>query len=698
MSSSNQQLNNRITQLALQISQISESGASLAGNNIFTGTNQFDQIPTTETALAGDNSNKISTTEYVDNAISSIPTVIPSIETVLSVGGNNAGGQSIVNLLSVECVGANRSNTITLDTATIKLVDSNYPKNRTDINSFLLQSSETTSAQLSLYDQPRLSLIDDTTSNNFEITANYLYKNGHLGTEGQVLGRTTGTNYEWIDQKITNFDYQVNFEVAPHSVPPEFGNDLTTKGYVDSLVGQYAGGFNLFFNYSQTDGTYPTFKSLSKLISSSAGEIAPTTINTGNNLIAQFITEPLGIDTIPVGLWDAFIYGAIDAIGGDAHYYFELWKKTALNVDSLLGTSGISPDINASPNNNPTSYSMVLPISTAIPLELTDRLYIVIYVSYNGSSSKDLSTYFEGSYYSFVQTSLNAGTTLLSSNNTWTGVNSFSLPPTTPNQVGTPANTDIVNYGTITDLIEPSVTILNYYITQTNPLFQYPPQFPSSTIINTYGYYGWAFQNATAGLQISWYYAPDYDMEVQDVLGLYMNYFNVASTSNDDLPFISIYTKPLGSGDIIPGFAHSKITYIANFTPAANSPYSSFMNITGTQPTPFAYGHEQVGMIQSPVMPNPSGTYTPTMKVLAIAVGTNSASPVNQVNFVMSKVGVCIAGCNNESVLNPFDATQIGSFIGTATSNLNMSTFSIDASANNLSVGTLTSTGLTLGK
>jgi hypothetical protein len=489
---------------------------------------------------------------------------------------------------------------------------------------------------------------------------------------------------------------QFTFNIPPHVPNPLLGNDAAPKGYVDSLVGQYAGGFNLFFNYSQPY-PYPSFQKLSQVISTSLGEIVPTTLSNGNNLIAKFMSNSLGIDTIPVGLWDAFVYGAIDNISQDVHYYFELWKKPSTDVDELLGTSGISPDVNASPNNNPTSYSMILTIPTAIPLELTDRLYIIIYASYNGSGTKELSTYFEGNYYSFVQTSLNAGTTLLSSNNTWTGTNNFSINPTTPNVIS-PSPTDIINYGQITDLIEPVVTIINYYISQTNPLFQYPPQPPSSTIINTYGYYGWQFQNASLLQKISWYFAPDgLNMEVQDVLGLYMNYFNVASTSDDDCPYITIYTQALGVGDIIPGFAHSSMTYIPNFSPAVNTAYSSFMNISGVQPTPFAYGHVQVGMIQSPIN-NPRGTYTPTMKVLAIAVGTNSASAVNSTNFVMSKVGVCVAGLNNESVLNPFDSSQVGSFIGTATSNLNMSSFSIDASANNLSIGTLTSTALTLGK
>jgi hypothetical protein len=38
-----------------------------------------------------------------------------------------------------------------------------------------------------------------------------------------------------------------------------FGNDAATKGYVDSLVGQYSGCFNLFMNRS--DGSLSTIAS-----------------------------------------------------------------------------------------------------------------------------------------------------------------------------------------------------------------------------------------------------------------------------------------------------------------------------------------------------------------------------------------------------------------------------------------------------
>jgi hypothetical protein len=516
----------------------------------------------------------------------------------------------------------------------------------------------------------------------------------------------------------TNMTGQFTFDTPPHVPEPILGNDATPKGYVDSLVGQYAGGFNLFFNYSQTDASYVTFKALSQLVSPSAGEIVPTTINTGNNFIAQFITEPLGIDTIPIGLWDAFVYGAINAIGGDVHYFFELWKKTALNVDTLLGTSGISPDVNASPNNNPTSYSMILTIPTAIPLELNDRLYIIIYASYNGSTSRSLSTYFEGNYYSFVQTSLNAGTTLLSSNNTWTGINNFVLPPKTPYQVTTPANTDIVNYQQVNEIASQLisevkiVSTLQYFISQTSPFFQYPPQQPTSALLASYQYYGWYFINSVSLRKIDWFFAPDYAMTVADVKGLYMNYFNITTTSNENLPFISIYTKPTGSGDIIPGFAHSVMTYIANFNPLAATPYCSFMNISGIEPDPFPYGHILGDMIQKP-FDNPRGEYLPTEEILAIAVSTNSTSLVNQVNFIMGKVGICLEQGNQELILNPLDILLVPTISqvltsGSVASNQNVSgintltatklvTPTIDNSGGAITIGA-NNTALTLGK
>ena len=82
------------------------------------------------------------------------------------------------------------------------------------------------------------------------------------------------------------------------------------------------------------------------------------------------------------------------------HYYFELYKKDALNVDTLLVTSGISPDVNASPSTNPTSYTMNATITAPITLDLTDRLFMILYVTKTGVNTINVTTYFQNDYYS----------------------------------------------------------------------------------------------------------------------------------------------------------------------------------------------------------------------------------------------------------------------------------------------------------
>jgi len=153
-----------------------------------------------------------------------------------------------------------------------------------------------------------------------------------------------------------------------------------------------------------------------------------------------------------------------------------------------------------------------------------------------------------------------------------------------------------------------------------------------------------------------------------------MNYFNITATSNENVPFISVYTKPTGTNDAIPGFAHSVATYIATFTPIVNTPFCSFMNISGVEPDPFPYGHQLGAMILSPVQPNPRGQYLPTEEVLAISVGTSSSSTTNQVSFVMSKVGVCLTQGNAELILYPQNIYNLSATTVTATTSVKPTT------------------------
>jgi hypothetical protein len=153
-----------------------------------------------------------------------------------------------------------------------------------------------------------------------------------------------------------------------------------------------------------------------------------------------------------------------------------------------------------------------------------------------------------------------------------------------------------------------------------------------------------------------------------------MNYFNISATSNDNLPFISVYTKPTGTNDVIPSFAHSIATYVPTFTPIVNTPFCSFMNISGVEPDPFPYGHQLGAMILNPIPPSPRGQYLPTEEVLAICVGTASGSTTNQVSFVMSKVGICLTQGNAELILYPQDIYNLSATTLTATTSVKPTT------------------------
>ena len=171
-----------------------------------------------------------------------------------------------------------------------------------------------------------------------------------------------------------------------------------------------------------------------------------------------------------------------------------------------------------------------------------------------------------------------------------------------------------------------------------------PPIAVPSTIANTYAQFGWYFKNTSAGWKINWYMAPDTNMVVGDILGLYMRLFNCGTTSNDDTPFITIYTKPTGSGDY--AWYHSSMTYILSGSITPNTSYTFFENVNSC-PDPAHYASLLIGMIPSPV-DNPRGTYSDDQQILAISIGTNSASPVNSVEFILQKLGIMTASGTTE--------------------------------------------------
>jgi microcystin-dependent protein len=349
---------------------------------------------------------------------------------------NNYGNSLLLSSSGLEIKNQNEISTF-ITTINVSSLSSNMSSFDVSFNALTLcGASSNSSGQVITSDsngKPRWADIP-TSFINFSIT-NYATIN-NLSTDILYGNNTSVTNLS-ISNSLTinntlNVSEQATFNTPPHIPDPRFGNDAASKGYVDSLVGQYSGGYNLFFNYSETvDANY---KSLSQTLINTTEQKIDTTFSTsGDLLIAKFITSTIGITEIPIGIWDTLIYGAVDKTNDTIYYFFKLSKMILNGTVIPLYTSGYSSDINATPNNMPTAYNIKLPITTPESFLITDKIIIELWANRTGHGHNImLTTYFQHNYYSFTQTTLNAGTTLLSSNNTWTGTNNYSIGITTP--------------------------------------------------------------------------------------------------------------------------------------------------------------------------------------------------------------------------------------------------------------------------
>lgn len=260
-----------------------------------------------------------------------------------------------------------------------------------------------------------------------------------------------------------------------------------------------------------------------------------------------------------------------------------------------------------------------------------------------------------------------------------TGIPLFTLTPPSP-----PSIPQIVNLNeeltittdtdesilTATDLTFNSVslqtTLNNLTIKQISSLLQFPssaitadgrpPLAPTNTIINTYAFSpSWYFKNSfSSGInKINWYIGPSIGMTVADVLGLYMNMFNGLTTSNDNTPFIVIFT----ANDSVPpvNWYKSKRTYIfdQSITPIANTRYLNFANVSTTCPTPNYYGSNLINMELSTVAGSNVGAFAPTEIILAFAINTNSASALNSIEFAINKFGIMTPTGTTEALFIP---------------------------------------------
>jgi hypothetical protein len=172
-------------------------------------------------------------------------------------------------------------------------------------------------------------------------------------------------------------------------------------------------------------------------------------------------------------------------------------------------------------------------------------------------------------------------------------------------------------------------------------------------IRNAYGYSGWFFKNISSGNKINWYFPPkSTTTTVAELKGISISFFNGATTSNDDTLFLTVYTRPTGSNDYAPGFFHSSMTYVFDqtITPVANTNYQGVCIINKSL---IPYNYETQIQYEPSTVNNPRGTYSQTDNILAVVIGTNSASATNSVELVVNKLNLIYGDFTQSYLLVP---------------------------------------------
>jgi hypothetical protein len=149
---------------------------------------------------------------------------------------------------------------------------------------------------------------------------------------------------------------------------------------------------------------------------------------------------------------------------------------------------------------------------------------------------------------------------------------------------------------------------------------------------------GWYFKNSVAGQKINWYYfdgTSQGNVTLGDLKSSYavMTFDAVFGSSS---PIIAIYTIPTGTGDVIPGFAHSRIIYDGPMTPTPVAG-KQYLVYAGENPPV----HPQLPRINLALIPGSSiGDKLPTEQILTISLGSSSGAAVNQIQYMVETLGL----------------------------------------------------------
>lgn len=248
----------------------------------------------------------------------------------------------------------------------------------------------------------------------------------------------TKTNYGYNSITASNgltINGLTTFSNVPKSNElPSAPTDLVNLTYLQNNPPPSAVIF--YFNNSQVPtpliNTY-------KLLAVVENELPQSTITTtlsgvGTTQLIQGFSNQLinlnGASFIPSGVWDCNFWASCATSGDATHIsvYFSVFGISSLGVETQIGVNSSSASII---NTSISQYKTSLALSYT-DISIYESLVVKLYAINSRSASTTITNYFEsGSSYSHIHTSFGVYVppNLLSLNNTWTGLNTFTQPP-----------------------------------------------------------------------------------------------------------------------------------------------------------------------------------------------------------------------------------------------------------------------------
>jgi peptidoglycan hydrolase CwlO-like protein len=146
--------------------------------------------------------------------------------------------------------------------------------------------------------------------------------------------------------------------------------------------------------------------------------------------------------------------------------------------------------------------------------------------------------------------------------------------------------------------------------------------------------HGWYFKNSEAGQKINWYFF-DGLTQANITLGNFSAY-SVMTFDEVLSPILVVFTVPTGSGDITPGFAHSRVVYNLFDGPAPSAGQKCIVYF-GEEPV----AHPELPrfkLLKNTVVSG--GDQAPGEQVLTTSFGSDSGASVNSVQYMVESLGV----------------------------------------------------------